>query len=181
MLEFGSSERSADGHVSDSPTLDPRSQSSWFLDCSECQGLEQLEEGGGENVLLSRHLGLPALGRVGLAGCTLREDRVHGGEPGGGEHRLVMGSNRSGAVHPEQRRHLKRGFVQHPLSGEEFDLSAVAPGAELAGVGGSQQAGDSEQCKDRQSDAQMPRDCTDCFAHHLPAPAGRMQVQGKAQ
>ena len=132
-------------------------------------------------MLLSRHLGLPALGRVGLAGCTLREDRVHGGEPGGGEHRLVMGSNRSGAVHPEQRRHLKRGFVQHPLSGEEFDLSAVAPGAELAGVGGSQQAGDSEQCKDRQSDAQMPRDCTDCFAHHLPAPAGRMQVQGKAQ
>ena len=78
MLGFGSSERSADSHVSDSPTLDPRSQSSWFLDCLECQGLEQLEEGGGENVLLFCHLGLSAPGRVGLARCTLREDRVHG-------------------------------------------------------------------------------------------------------
>ena len=65
MLGFGSSERSADSHVSDSPTLDPRSQSSWFLDCLECQGLEQLEEGGGENVLLFCHLGLSAPGSWG--------------------------------------------------------------------------------------------------------------------
>lgn len=102
MLGFGSSERSADGHVSDFPALFPHSQSSWFLDCSEHQGVECLEEGGGENVLLFHHLSLSAPGRVGLARCALREDRVHGGGPGGGEHRLVMGSNRSEAVHPNR-------------------------------------------------------------------------------
>lgn len=144
MLGFGSSERSADSHVSDSPTLDTRSQSSWFLDCSERQGLECLEEGGGENVLLFCHLGLSAPGRVGLAGCMLCEDRIRAGESGGGEHKTGHGERQEKWGRPPGTEETPEegGLCSTLLKGEEFDLSPVAPGAELEGVGGSQQAGD---------------------------------------
>lgn len=159
-----------------------RSQSSWFLDCSEHQGLERLEEGGGENVLLFCHLGLSAPGRVGLARCMLCEDRVRGGEYGGGERKTGHGERQEKWGRPPGAEETPEegGLCSTLFKGEEFDLSPVAPGAELAGVGGSQQAGGSEQCKEEQSDAQMPRDCADCFALHLPAPAGRVQAQDRA-